>query len=86
MTSGRRPVSEEELARARVSVVRAVVGLWHLAQRGGVDLPGQLAEALQEAAATVGGPGVLVRSRPDSWEAQDIQHLAATDADMDLWW
>lgn len=64
-------------ACTRVGV--AAVRLWRLCEEGSVDLAGELSAARQEAARTVGGVGALVRSRPGSWDASDLRHLACSD-------
>lgn len=67
-------------ACTRVGV--AAVRLWRLCDHGGVGLPEELSATLQEAARTVGGVEALVRSRPSSWDASDLRHLACDDADF----
>lgn len=66
---------------ARTGVAQ-VVALGQLCEEGSVDLAGELSAAWQEAARTVGGVGALVRSRPGSWDASDLRHLACSDEDF----
>jgi hypothetical protein len=77
-------VSAEEITAIREGLVAALAAAWELAERGGPDLPGTLAGALQELSSSAGGAGALVRSRPGSWEAVDIRHLGATLDDWEI--
>lgn len=72
----------QEVAGARSRVARTVVALWRLCEQGGMDLPGEVGAALQEAGRAVGGVEALVRSRPGSWEASDLYHSACSDAEL----
>jgi hypothetical protein len=71
-----------EMKDTHDQLVMALALTWRIAERGGPDFAGSLAAALQELSEALGGVGVVVRSRPGSWEAADVRHLGAT---MDDW-
>ncbi len=84
MAEDRRPDAGEVTAcRERLAAV--LVEVWEIAERGGPDFSAVVVEALQELSAELGGAGILIRSRPGSWEAAAVANLAASvDDDWDV--
>jgi hypothetical protein len=77
MSDDRLPDSGEVTAcRERLTAVLAEV--WEVAERGGPDFSWLVAEALQMLSAELRGAGLLIRSRPVSWEAAAVASLSAT--------
>lgn len=82
--AGYRVPTEEQIMAAHQALVAALAGAWEIAERGGPDFSGAGAFALQDLSAAMGGTQVLLRSRPGSWEAVDVGHLAASIDDWEL--
>jgi hypothetical protein len=72
----------EQIDRVHQRRVGALAATLALADAGGPDFAGSLANALGELARRHGSVERLVESRPGSWEASHVRALGAIEADL----